>query len=339
MRSRALLLAACASARAAALGVAPQPWAPLNGGGFTGAPAPQSPDPLARYRWPFPGTDDTQLQIYESPAVAAGPAPGTRGDAFLNTSSAAGSIACAIRVVGNGSLVVDFGVERAGWFEFDSADLLPADAGGIVMGLSEYETVDWLNGFKQGGARVYGANCGAGGAANVCTYRLETNPVGPELYEGIRYGFLTLRSAPSAPFTISALRVVGQAKPMNYVGAFASAGDPLLERVWYTAAYTVRATAQADYMGSILMARGDRFSWFVALRARARARLPEPRSSHAAFAPSPPQDRRRAPVAGDEHGGLRQLCLCLQQPEQKQGRLPGHRHVLPLLRALALGLL
>ena len=116
-------------------------------------------------------------------------------------------------------------------------------------------------GFKQGGAHVYGTNCGTGGADNICTYRLETNPVGPELYEGVRYGFITLRSAPSAPFTISALRAVAQAKPMNYVGAFSSAGDPLLERVWYTAAYTVRVCAQSDYMGSILMNRGDRFSW------------------------------------------------------------------------------
>ena len=139
-------LAACTLARAAALGVAPQPWAPLGGGAFSGAPAPQSPDPLVRYVWPFPGTDDTLLQIYESPAVSAGPAPGTRSDAFLNASSAAGSIACAIRVVGNGTLVVDFGVERAAWIEFDSSDLLPADANGIVMGLSEYDTVDWLNG-------------------------------------------------------------------------------------------------------------------------------------------------------------------------------------------------
>ena len=103
-------------------------------------------------------------------------------------------------------------------------------------------------------------------------YRLETSPVGPELYEGVRYGFITLRAPPSRPFTISALRAVAQAKPMNYVGAFASAGDPLLERVWYTAAYTVRVCAQSDYMGSILMNRGDRFSWCVrgALRAKPR---------------------------------------------------------------------
>jgi alpha-L-rhamnosidase len=45
------------------------------------------------------------------------------------------------------------------------------------------------------------------------------------------------------------------------VGSFHSAGDPLLEKIWYTGAYTVRATMQSDYMGSILEDRGDRQSW------------------------------------------------------------------------------
>ena len=81
-------------------------------------------------------------------------------------------------------------------------------------------------GFKQGGAHVYGTNCGTGGADNICTYRLETNPVGPELYEGVRYGFITLRSAPSAPFTITALRVVGQAKPMELLWHLLERGRP-----------------------------------------------------------------------------------------------------------------
>jgi hypothetical protein len=31
-----------------------------------------------------------------------------------------------------------------------------------------------------------------------------------------------------------------QAKAVNYTGAFSSPGDPVSERVWYTAAYTVR---------------------------------------------------------------------------------------------------
>jgi hypothetical protein len=49
-------------------------------------------------------------------------------DEFANTSSAVGSVACAIRVTAGGTLVLDFGVEFAGWVEFDSADLAPADA-------------------------------------------------------------------------------------------------------------------------------------------------------------------------------------------------------------------
>ena len=262
----ALLLAAPAAAAAAVtapapgFGVAPQPWPPLSGGAFSGPAAPESPDPLVAYVWPLPAVNDSVLQITAAPAVAAGPSAATARDAFLNAASAAGSIACNITVQGNGTLVVDFGVERAAWFEFDSADLPDAELGNIVVGISEYDVVDWLNGFKQGGATKYGSGCGAG-AAPACTYRLETSAVGPELYEGVRYGFISLRSAPARPFTISALRVVGQAKPVNYVGRFSSAGDPLLERVWYTAVYTVRATLQADYMGSILMNRGDRFSW------------------------------------------------------------------------------
>ena len=259
-----LLLAAGASRARAARdipGAAPQPWQPLHGGAFSGPPAPLSPDLLVSYVWPLSGggVDDSQLQVIAVQAQGCGPhGAGTPPGSFSGAASC-GSGAVAVTVSGNGTLIVDFGVEVAGWFEFDSADLQPADVGGIVVGIGEYTEVDYVGGFKQDNPKVYGTACGGGGAA--CTYRLETSPVGPELYEGVRYGFITLRSAPSKPFTITALRAVAQAKPMNYVGAFSSAGDPLLERVWYTAAYTVRVCAQSDYMGSILMNRGDRFSW------------------------------------------------------------------------------
>ena len=242
-----------------ALGAAPQPWLPLNGGAFSGAPAPLSPDPLVRYVWPLPGgVDDSLLQIFTVPAVACGPHGLTAPGAFAGTASCGGATdAVNITVSGNGTLIFSLGVELAAWVEFESPDLQPADAGSLVLGIGEYTEVDYVGGFKQDTPKVYGAGCGAA----TCTYRLETSPVGPELYEGVRYGFLTLRDAPSAPFTITALRAVAQAKPMNYVGSFSSAGDPLVERVWYTAAYTVRVCAQSDYMGSILMNRGDRFSW------------------------------------------------------------------------------
>ncbi len=197
------------SAHGSANSSAPQPWPGLNGGAFSGPPAPLSPDPLVRYVWPLPAVDDTVLQIFELPATAAGGSPSS---SFANTSSAVGSVECAIRVTGAGTLTVDFGVEFAGWLEFDSPDL--ADSSGVVVGIGEYTAVDWVGGFKQDTPKVYGSNCGKG---STCTYRLETNSVGPELYEGLRFGFITLAAPPSRSFTITAIRGVAQAKPVNYV--------------------------------------------------------------------------------------------------------------------------
>jgi hypothetical protein len=201
--------------------------------------------------WPASADPLSPLEYYLVPAAACGPAAGTAAAAFLNASSAVGSLSPAITVQGNGTLIIDFGVELPAWVEIDSPDLAAADAGSVSLGIGEYSAVDWVGGFKQDAPKAY---CGNG----QCTFRLETND---ELYEGVRYAFLTLAAAPAAPWRITGLRAVAQAKKVNYVGSFSSAGDPLLERVWYTAAYTVRATLQEDYMGSILMDRGDRFSW------------------------------------------------------------------------------
>jgi hypothetical protein len=87
--------------------------------------------------------------------AAAGAARGTPAGVFVNASSAVGSVACAIRVAGAGTLVVDFGVEIAGWVEFDSPDLAPADARALSLGIGEYTAVDYVGGFKDGIA--YGA--------------------------------------------------------------------------------------------------------------------------------------------------------------------------------------
>lgn len=245
-----------------AFGVAPEPWLPLNGGAFSGAPQPSSPDPLVAYEWAPGAFNSSLLQSFVVAPVAAGPTPGTPRGSFVNASSCVGAAAgapCSLVVSGNGTLIVDFGVELAGWFEFDSADLLDADLGAITLGLSEFATESeggWVGGYKTGGAVKYGANCGTG--AGVCTYRLETNG---ELYEGIRFALVTLAAgAPSRPFTISALRCVAQARPVNYTGAFHAAGDPALERVWWTGAYTIRVLLLPTYMGSVLMDRGDRIS-------------------------------------------------------------------------------
>ena len=234
-------------------GVAPEPWPPLSGGAFTGQPQPSSPDPLVAYQFNA-GTNDTTLQIFSVAAVSVGGTPST---SFTNTNSAVGSVRCSIGVEGGGTLLIDFGVELPAWLEFDSSDLLLVDATLISMGISEYNVLGYLGDYKKSQPTVY---CGGGVdlSDSLCTYRLETNS---DLYEGVRYGFLTLPRAPSRNFTITGLRAVSQAKPVNYTGSFSSPGDPILERIWYTAAYTVRATLQTNYMGSILMDRGDRFSW------------------------------------------------------------------------------
>jgi hypothetical protein len=269
-------------------GVAPEPWPPLNSGNFSGSDQPYSPDPLVRFQFNA-GTNDTILQIFSVAAVAAGPMAGTPLESFLNTSSAIGSTSCSIIVQGNGTLLIDFGVELPAWLEFDSTDLQPGDLNSIQLGISEYTVIDYVGLFKNGPAVQYCDPTQPSALPRLCTYRLETNS---ELYEGVRYGFITVDPAPTTSFIISGLRAVSQvwiglaafsaaelsgcairccltakvdnipcvlplfstqtsetrfclvfclqAKAVNYSGSFATPGDPVTERVWYTAAYTVR---------------------------------------------------------------------------------------------------
>jgi alpha-L-rhamnosidase len=81
----------------------------------------------------------------------------------------------------------------------------------------------------------------------------------PELYEGVRFGWIHVRSFSKA-WHITAVRLVCQIKPVNYNGSF-SCSDSTLTRIWYTGAYTVKLNLLKDYLGAILMNRGDRFSW------------------------------------------------------------------------------
>ena len=59
---------------------------------------------------------------------------------------------------------------------------------------------------------------------------------------------------------ITNVRLVCQAKPANYLGSF-ECDNTMLNRIWYTGAYTVRTNLLENCFGAILMERGDRFSW------------------------------------------------------------------------------
>jgi len=218
-----------------------EPYAYLNNGAFSGPAVPLSPDPLVAYRWGA-GANTTDLQLYDVLPVSAAPMPGTDAAAFDGLASLA-TASPRVTVRGAGAFTVDFATESAAWIELDSPDIADADAALLSIGFSEWSG----EALKQQAPKRYGA-----------TFRLETNA---QLYEGVRFGFVALSAAPSAPFTITAVRAVSQAKVVNYTGSFAAAGDDLLTRIWYTAAYTVRLNLERDYFGAILVDRGDRISW------------------------------------------------------------------------------
>ena len=145
-------------------------------------------------------------------------------------------------VKGPGSIRFDFGVESAAWLEFDSPDL----SGEVEMSISEFNQPPCPNAPGKTKTPVRHGH----------TWRLELNK---ELYEGVRFGWIHVRRF-DQPWHISAVRLVCQIRPVNYNGSF-SCSDPLLTRIWYTGAYAVKLNLLKDYLGAILMARGDRVSW------------------------------------------------------------------------------
>lgn len=234
---------------------APEPYQWLNGGGFTGPPIPFHPDPLARYTW-ADTVNASKLQIFgllpANVTLTLGTPPGT---SFTNLSSL-NTPSPYVAVTGFGGLQLDFGVNNAAWIEFDSPDLTPQDAASVTLGVSEYNEIEVTNlGYKVARPIPYPG-------ATQSTYRLEiSHPDGSGLYEGVRFGWLLVNSTPATPWHITGLRIVVQAKPTNWGGAFAAEGDDLLSTIWYTGAYTVKANLLGNQFGSILIYRGDRYSW------------------------------------------------------------------------------
>jgi alpha-L-rhamnosidase len=213
----------------------PEPYQPLHGGQFSGPAVSLSPDPLVRYRWQHTQADNT-LQYYILRPIAAFTA---EAGAFNGIQSERGK-ACDITVKGTGAIRFDFGTESAAWMEFDSSDL----TGHVEMGVSEFTA-------------PANENCIAAPERIGNTYRLKLNP---QFYEGVRFGWIYIRSFSGKPWHISAVRLVCQIKPINYNGSF-SCSDPMLTRIWYAGAYTVKLNLLQSYFGAILMDRGDRISW------------------------------------------------------------------------------
>src|SRR5690606_34183645 len=140
----------------------------------------------------------------------------------------------------------DFGQVNAGWLEFDSPDY----NGEIGMSISEFNEPAVFNAGSQHPKKT------ATPVRHGQTFRLELNK---ELYEGVRFGWIHIRSL-NKPMEIRSPRLVCQIKPTNYNGSFET-NDTLLTRIWYTGAYTVKLNLLKDHFGAILMERSDRHSW------------------------------------------------------------------------------
>ena len=214
----------------------PEPYEPLTGC-TPGTQLQYSPDPLSGYVWDNPQATD-KLQIYElKPKAIICDKPekmtATSGDSF----TARGG--CNVRF--------DFGVVSPGWLEIDCAGGLPE---GVTCSISEHNEPSRMNGTSQSQYKTkvpvkYGDS-----------YRLELNNA---LYEGVRYGWVHI-PATGGEVNITNVRLVCQAKPTNYLGSF-ECDNTMLNRIWYTGAYTVRTNLLENCFGAILMERGDRFSW------------------------------------------------------------------------------
>ena len=214
-----------------------QPYEYVAGGKALGTKVTVSPDPMIGYVWDSPSAYDP-LQAYVMTPVEAFARKGE--DNFENLSSVTSN--CSIRVVGPGTIVLDFGVELPAWLEIDSPDL----SGTVTLGVSEYNEVESYSGHKTKAPTRVGTN----------TYRLELNS---ELYEGVRFAFINVEKF-DKPFTITGVRAVCQVMPVNYNSSFDSDNE-MLDSIWYVAAWDVRANLREDCFGAILLDRGDRISW------------------------------------------------------------------------------
>lgn len=211
------------------------PYPPLKGAP-TGEKMSSSPDPLVNYRWKNPKADD-DLEVYTQKPVSIS----CDNPMYMTTKRNSD-----LTITGDCNIMFDFGQVNAGWLEFE-CDNMPAE---VTCSISEFNEPAVFNlGSEHPVKTTVPTQYGK-------TYRLELNK---QFYEGVRFAWIHLKEV-SDKFTIRNVRLVCQTKPTNYEGRFNSDNDQL-NRIWYTAAYTVRLNLLKDYFGAILMERSDRHSW------------------------------------------------------------------------------
>eukprot|EP01084_Bolivina_argentea_P065849 120033_1 len=230
-----------------------EPYPPLHGGSWKNNSylSQFSFDPIINYIWRLNDSslNTSALQIYNvTPKYATTDHEGSF-DNLYSMYLTPNDIN--VIVYGPGNITIDFGFENAGWFEIDSND---CDDNGLTMSISEYnepgKTLD--PSFPKTLKPVKYTNNG------ITTYRLETNK---QLYDGVRFGFIHVSKQTNKPWHIIGVRVVAQIKPDNYIGSFQSNQYPMLNYIWYTAAYCVKMNMLPWGMGSILLDRGDRIAF------------------------------------------------------------------------------
>jgi alpha-L-rhamnosidase len=237
---------------------------------------PESPDPLVSYTWSA-SVNTSQLQIYRihqptsykvipSDAISKNDlerffsiSPASQNSSTSSNTSAITrpSSLASLKIYRNCIIVLDWGVERAAWFELQI--IVPPTAQ-VLASISEFN--EPYPG-KTKALTHYGNH----------TYRLETNE---ELYEGVRFSFVHItfvndgiqhqyRSQHNTEVNhyspprveIRDVSLVAKIKPVAYTGRFHSSNTQLTQ-AWYTGAYGVRLNMEANGFNSVLVERGDR---------------------------------------------------------------------------------
>lgn len=218
-------------------------YAYLHGHRFVSAASVDSPDPLRNCVWDEALTNNPlqALQCYALLPVSARVESGSvKG---LSSLSQPGS---ELQIRGEVCLMLDFGVESAGWLEFEADDLNAEP----LCSISEYNRPGVVNeGAESPLKTAVPERVGS-------TWRLRLNAL---YYEGMRFAWVRINTG-AKTCHLRNLRAVCQTKPVNYNGRFQSS-EPLLNRIWETGAYAVKLNTHQDHFGAILMERSDRHSW------------------------------------------------------------------------------